>query len=126
MNNITIEQAIKNCDDEIWNIDNESINQHHEIGKWLSELQSYKDKTFITAEFLMRNGFEKREYDFLYCDDVEEISAQCIDAEMGVWRVEVGFLNHCENVESLDICTVGQLRMFLAIEGLNEIVKQLK
>ena len=88
-------------------------------------LASYKDKTFISEDFLTHNGFEKREYDYLYCDDVEEISAQCIDQEMGVWRVEVGFLDH-GNTESLDICTIGQLRMFLAIEGLENIAKQLK
>jgi hypothetical protein len=91
-----------------------------------NELAAYKDKTYFSDDFFIRNGFEKREYDFLYCDDVEEISAQCIDAEMGVWRVEVGFLDHCENTESLNICTVGQLRMFLAIEGLENIAKELK
>lgn len=123
---ITIEQAIKNCDDEILDIDVESINQHHEIGKWLSELQSYKDKTPINKDFLIRNGFEKREYGYLYCDDVEEISAECIDAEMGVWYVSIGFLDHSDNCESLVICTVGQLRMFLSIEGLNNIAKQFK
>lgn len=92
----------------------------------VEKLEAYEDKTYISADWLLKNGFEKREYDFLYCDDVEEISAQCIDAEMGIWRVEVGFLDHCENVESLDICTLGQLRMFLAIEGLDNIVEQFK
>lgn len=89
------------------------------------KLASYGDKTYITAEFLLRNGFIKREYDFLYCDEAEEISAQCIDAEMGVWRVEVGFLDH-GNTESLNICTLGQLRMFLAIEGLTELINVLR
>lgn len=93
--------------------------------KSLEKLAAYKDKTYISEDFLMRNGFEKREYDYLYCDDVEEISAQCIDAEMGIWRIYVGFLE-VENGDKLDICTVGQMRMFLAIEGLNEIAKQLK
>ncbi|MBQ3690876.1 MAG: hypothetical protein II937_13595 [Bacteroidales bacterium] len=104
-----------------------------------AKFASYEDKTYITAEFLMRNGFELHEVDgkpdhefanlcrdkdyYLYCDDVEEISAEIIDNEMGVWHVEVGFLDH-GNTESLDICTVGQLRMFLAIEGLKDIVKQ--
>lgn len=90
-----------------------------------NELAAYKDKTYISEVFLARNGFEKREYDFLYCDDVEEISAQCIDAEMGIWRVSIGFLESGNN-DCLDICTVGQLRMFLAIEGLTEIAKQIK
>lgn len=89
------------------------------------KLASYEDKTYISAEFLMRNGFEKRQFDYLYCDDVEEISAQCIDKEMGVWRVSIGFLDSGNN-DSLDICTVGQMRMFLAIEGLENIGIQFK
>lgn len=121
-----LQLAIKRCKEEFWDAFNESVEEHHEIEKWLEKLASYEDKTYITAEWLLKNGFEKRKYDYLYCDDVEEISAQCIDAEMGVWRVEVGFLDHCENTESLNICTVGQLRMFLAIEGLENIAKQLK
>ena len=94
-----------------------------DIFTWAEKMSSYEDKTYITAEWLVRNGFEKREYDFLYCDDVEEISAQCIDAEMGVWRVEIGFLEG-GNVSTLDICTVGQLKMFLAIEGLDNMLNK--
>lgn len=95
------------------------------VAKWLSELQSYKDKTYITAEFLMRNGFEKRTFDFLYCDDVVEIVAQNIDKEAGNWRIEISYLDD-GYPQTLDICTAGQLRMFLEIEGLTEIAKQLK
>lgn len=100
-----------------------------------NELAAYKDKTPISDEFLIRNGFEKRiitngkptlpSPTYIYCDDVEEISAQCINAEMGIWRVSIGFLESGNN-DWLDICTVGQLRMFLAIEGLENIAKQLK
>lgn len=96
-----------------------------QIVGWLKQLKDLFDKTYISEEFLERNGFEKREYYFLYCDDVEEISAQCVDKEMGIWRVSVVFLESGNN-DSLDICTVGQLKMFLAIEGLSEIAEQLK
>lgn len=99
--------------------------EHAKLAEWLSELNGYKDKTNIEPDFLIRNGFEKRQYDYLYCDDVEEITAQCIDAEMGVWRIYVGFLES-GNGDTLDICTVGQLRMFLVIEGLDELAKQFK
>lgn len=129
-------EEIENLNDvRPYDFENEREKKWYEIGlidgKEAADVKyakfaSYEDKTYITADFLVRNGFEKREYDFLYCDDVEEISAQCIDAEMGIWRVEIGFLDHCENVESLNICTVGQLRMFLAIEGLNELANNLK
>lgn len=89
------------------------------------KLAAYEDKTYITADWLVKNEFEKREYDYLYCDDVVEISAQEIDSEAGVWRIEVGYLDG-GYPQTLDICTVGELRMFLAIEGLESIVKQLK
>lgn len=95
------------------------------VAEWLMQLKGFLDKTYISEEFLVSNGFKKREYDFLYCDDVEEISAQCVDKEMGIWRISVGFLESGSN-DYLDICTVGQLRMFLAIEGLENIAKQLK
>lgn len=119
------------------------------IKLWLQELKAqrdkvdilekqakiYEDKTYINEDFLIRNGFEKRiitngkptlpSPTYLYCDEVEEITAKCIDAEMGVWYIEIGFLDH-GNTELLDICTLGQLRMFLAIEGLENIAKQLK
>lgn len=116
--------------EKITRLETELKADHQKAIDTANELAAYKDKTFISAEFLIRNGFEKRiitngkptlpSPTYLYCDDVEEISAQCIDAEMGVWRVEVGFLDH-GNTESLDICTVGQLKMFLAIEGIKNI-----
>lgn len=84
--------------------------------KELSErIDAYHDKTLITADFLIRNGFEKREYDYLYSDEVAEITAQNIDSEAGVWRIEVAYLDD-GYPQTLDICTVGQLRMFLKIE----------
>lgn len=104
-----------------------------------NELTAYKDKTYISEDFLARNGFEKREYafryygdcaiirksGFLYCDDCAEISVQEIDSEAGEWRIEVAYLDG-GSTQTLDVCTVGQMRMFLAIEGLTEIAKQLK
>jgi hypothetical protein len=167
--NLTIEQAIIHAKEVAASKCDECGKEHAQLAEWLqelvdlriqikrlgcelrakylkaihtaNELAAYEDKTYITAEFLLRNGFILHEVDgkpdhefanlcrdrdyYLYCDDVEEISAKCIDAEMGVWRVEVGFLDH-GNTESLDICTVGQLRMFLTIEGLDNIAKQLK
>jgi len=101
------------------------LKRQKELRRQLEILEAYEDKTYITAEFLIHNGFEKREYDYLYCDDVEEISAQCIDAEIGIWRIYVGFLES-GNSDKLDICTLGQFRMFLAICGLDNIVKQFK
>lgn len=99
------------------------------------KLASYDDKTYISEDFLIRNGFEKQiitngkstlpSPTYLYCDFAEEITVKCIDAEMCVWYVSIGFLDSSDDCESLAICTIGEMRMFLAIEGLNELVKQL-
>lgn len=120
------------------------------IKLWLQELKAqrdkvdilekqakiYEDKTYINEDFLIRNGFEKLiitngkptlpSPTYLYCDDAEEITVKCIDAEMGVWYVSIGFLDSSDDCESLAICTIGQMRMFLAIEGLTELANQLK
>lgn len=126
MNNMTLEQAIAHAQEVAASKCDECGKEHAQLAEWLQELTAYKGKTYISAEWLTKNKFEKREYDFLYCDDVEEISAQCIDAEMGVWHVSIGFLDHCENTESLNICTIGQFRMFLAICGLDNLVNEFK
>jgi hypothetical protein len=119
---MTLDEAISHAKEVAASKCDECGKKHAKLAEWLSELNGYKDKTNIEPDFLIRNGFEKRQYDYLYCDDVEEILAQCIDAEMGIWRIYVGFLDSA-NSDCLNICTVGQLRMFLAIEGLNEIAK---
>lgn len=122
---MTLEEAIAHAKEIAASKCDECGKEHAQLAEWLSELNGYKDKTYIEPDLLIQNGFEKRQYDYLYCDDVEEISAQCINAEMGIWRVSIGFLES-GNGDKLDICTVGQLRMFLAIDGLNELTKQFK
>ena len=96
------------------------------------KLASYEDKTLITAEWLVKNGFEFKIGDkddpdyYLYCDDVVEITAILRNEEAGIWEIYIQFLDHCKNSESLNIRTAGQMRMFLAIEGLESIAIQLK
>lgn len=95
---------------------------------WLGKLAAYQDETYITAEWLVKNGFVKTSIpteDYLYCDDVEEISARLKDKEAGEWKVEVQFLDHGDT-EKMHIHTLGQLRMFLAICGLENIVNEFK
>lgn len=124
--NMTIEEAINHAKEVAATKCDQCGKDHEQLATWLSELQRYKDKTPISEDFLIRNGFTKRVKDYLYCDDDIEIIANCFSAEMGIWYIYIGFLDHAVDCESLTICTVGQLRMFLAIEGLNEIVRQLK
>ena len=101
------------------------LKRQKELRRQLETLEAYEDKTYITADFLLRNDFEKRQLDYLYCDDAVEISAQCIDDEAGIWRIEISYLDD-GYPQTLDICTVGQLRMFLAICGLDNIVNEFK
>ena len=94
--------------------------------KAMLKLASYEDKSFITAEWLEKNCFERLNYDtFLYCNDAEEITARIVDTEAGIWKILIRFLDHGDTNE-LNICTLGQLRMFLAIESLENIANQLK
>ncbi len=104
------------------------LKRQKELRRQLETLEAYKDKTYITAEWLVRNGFMKTSIptkDYLYCNDAVEICAKLKDKEAGKWKVDIQFLDHGD-VQSLDIFTVGQLRMFLAICGLDNIVEQFK
>lgn len=117
------QQALRNC--------GVMYGQYTAVANWLTELQGFKDETPITEEFLTQNGFEfkigdKDDPDFyLFCDDVVEISATLHNEEAGEWKVEVTFLDHGDT-QKLYIITIGQLRMFLAICGLDNIVEQFK
>lgn len=102
-----------------------------EVRQYLIKLASYEDEKYITAEWLTKNNFEFRVGDkddkdfYLYCDDVVEISATLHDEEAGEWKVEVTFFDHGDT-QKLYIITLGELRMFLAICGLDNIVEQFK
>ena len=102
-----------------------------EVRQYLIKLASYEAEKHITAEWLTKNDFEFRVGDkddkdyYLYCDDVVEITAILRNEEAGIWEICIQFLDHGDT-EVLNICTVGQLRMFLAIRGLDNIVEQFK
>lgn len=118
---MTLEQAIEHTKNVAASKCDECGKEHQQLAEWLTELQSYKDKTHINGEFLIRNGFTKRANDYLYQNGDVEITAKLLFAENNCWYVYIGFTDHSEECESLLIYTVGQLRLFLAIEGLNNI-----
>lgn len=109
--------------------------EHQQAIDTANELAAYKDKTLITADFLSRNKFELQKVqngidkepqpEYIYCNDAIEISAELRDEERGIWRVWINFLDECCPTD-LDICTLGQFRMFLAICGLDNLVEQFK
>lgn len=102
-----------------------------EVRQYLIKLASYEDEKYITAEWLTKNNFEFKIGDkddpdyYLYCDDVVEITAILRNEEAGIWEICIQFLDHGDT-EVLNICTVGQLRMFLAICGLDNLVNEFK
>ena len=131
---MTLDKAIAHAK-EVANTKFDECKEYAKLAEYLQELAYYKDKTLISADFLIRNGFELQKVqngidkepqpEYIYCNDAIEISAELRDEERGIWRVWINFFDECCPTD-LNICTVGQLRMFLAIEGLDEIVKQLK
>ena len=57
---MTLEQAIKHAKEVAASKCDECGKEHQQLATWLQELQSYKDKTPISDDFLIRNEFEKR------------------------------------------------------------------
>ena len=116
MENYTIDKAIEECN-EFAKETNMYVGDPHaaKIAEWLTELKGLKDETPITAEFLDKN-FES---------DID-------DGEYG-WKYKFVYLKLYSNTciatmddTKIDIYTIGQLRMFLTICGLTELVKNLK
>lgn len=139
--NFTIQQAIAQCKEFAKETKIFAGDPHAaKIAEYLQELAAFKDKTPITEKWLAKNDFVLHEVDVpdhefanlcrdkdyhLYCDDCVEISAELRDEEAGIWSMKITFLDHGDT-EELNICTLGQFRMFLAICGLDNIVKKFK
>lgn len=108
-----------------------TASQQRDIHDFICRLAAYEDRSYITAEWLVRNGFEFRVGDkddkdfYLFCNDVVEISATLHDEEAGEWKIEVTFLDHGDT-EKMHIHTLGQFRMFLAVCGCEDIAEELK
>lgn len=123
---MTLNEAIAHAKEIAATKCDECGKEHAKLAEWLQKLADYEDKTYIEAEWLEKNGFERQNYDtFLYCNDAEEISARIVDTEVGIWEVLITFLDHGD-IEELNICTLGQFRMFLAICGLDNLVNEFK
>ena len=89
---------------------------------WLGKLAAYQDKSYITTDFLTQNGFEPlKAGGYLLDAEVAEIEATLKDCEAGIWMVEVQYYeNH--TADTAYICTVGQMRLFLAAVGFENIL----
>lgn len=84
------------------------------------------DKTPISEEYLLKNGFEKKGKSFLLSwADILEIEATSTNKEAGTWKISVLYYE-LGNTNDIEIITLGQLRLFLAIEGLFDLIAELK
>lgn len=139
---MTLTEAIQHCKD-VANIQSHTCiseqrkcsAEHQQLAMWLQKLADYEDETYISEDWLTKNGFELKKVqngidkepqpEYIYCNDAIEIAAELRDEERGIWRVWINFFDECCPTD-LDICTVGQLRMFLAICGLDNLVNEFK
>lgn len=100
----------------------EYLKPYHEK---LAKLAAYEDDTPLTQEFFERNGFSKEFREETEIEPSGEIWCYRtleyhITAEniVGDWVVQAN--------GTVCIVTIGQLRMFLSLCGLSELVKQIK
>lgn len=86
----------------------------------------YQDKTLISKEYLVSKGFEYKQHSyFLSYGDVLEIELTNLDEEVGLWKASVLYYD-LGTTNSIEICTVGQLMLFLAIEDLFNLINELE
>lgn len=94
-----------------------------QVAAWLGKLAEYQDETYITTAFLAQNGFEPlKAGGYLLDAEVAEIEATLKDCEAGIWMVEVQYYES-HTADTAYICTVGQMRLFLAAVGFEDILK---
>ena len=94
-----------------------------QVAAWLGKLAAYQDKTYITTAFLTQNGFEPwKAGGYLLDAELAEIEATLKDCEAGIWMVEVQYYES-HTADTAYICTVGQMRLFLAAAGFEDILK---
>ena len=94
-----------------------------QVAAWLGKLAAYQDKSYITTAFLTQNGFEPlKAGGYLLDAEVAEIEATLKDCEAGIWMVEVQYYES-HTADTAYICTVGQMRLFLAAAGFEDILK---
>ena len=94
-----------------------------QVAAWLGKLAAFQDKSYITTAFLTQNGFEPlKAGGYLLDAEVAEIEATLKDCEAGIWMVEVQYYES-HTADTAYICTVGQMRLFLAAVGFEDILK---
>lgn len=84
------------------------------------------DKTSISEEYLLKNGFEKKGKSFILSwEYILEVEITNINEEAGIWKISVLYYDS-GGTNDTEVCTLGQLKLFLAIEGLFNLINELE
>lgn len=102
------------------------------MAKWLEKLVEFEDKTIITSEWLCDNGFKfnsANNYEVEhYSLNIEGVFISVISVPINRpnwWEISITLYEGIDT-QMLQINSVGQLKMFLSIYKLDNIVEQFK
>lgn len=87
----------------------------------------YRDKTPITKEYLLKNGFKElgTSLYLLSWGDILELEAEIENEEAGLWHIKITYYDF-GTPNAIFMFTLGELRLFLAIEDLFDLIAELK
>lgn len=129
---MTLQEAIVYCNEVASEQCNECGKEHKQLAKWLKKLAEFEDKTIITSEWLCNNGFKfnpANNYEVEhYSLNIEGVFISAIYLsfyEPNWWEISITLPKDIDT-QILQINSVGQLKMFLSIYKLDNIVEQFK
>lgn len=129
---MNLKEAITHCNEVANEQCNECGKEHKQLVKWLKKLAEFEDETIITSEWLCNNGFKfnpANNYEVEnYSLNIEGgfISAIYLSLdEPNWWEISITLPKGIDT-QTLQINSVGQLKMFLSIYKLDNIVEQFK
>ena len=129
---MNLKEAITHCNEVANEQCNECGKEHKQLAKWLEKLAKFEDKTIITSKWLCNNGFKfnpANNYEVEhYSLDIEGVFISVIPVPINRpnwWEISITLYKGIDT-QTLQINSVGQLKMFLSIYKLDNIVEQFK
>lgn len=126
---MTLQEAIEHCKDvaTIRCIMDDAeqrkcSEEHQQLAQWLTKLADYENVTPISAEWLIENKFSvsrPRGINFLRKVEYVDLGAEILDN--GIWQFYIynRKTSFCQNIS---LCTRGQVKMFLGIYGMENLI----
>ena len=131
-------EAITHCNEVANEQCNECGKEHQQLAGWLTKLAEFEDKTIITSEWLCDNGFKfnpANNYEVEhYSLNIKGVFISAIYLQSATylqfygpnwWEISITLPKDIDT-QTLQINSVGQLKMFLSIYKLDNIVEQFK